>query len=1094
MTFSELLQQKGIRLSDEQMAAVRAERAAVVSAGAGSGKTTVLSLRFVRLVLERKAHADEILTLTFTRKAAAEMYERIYGLLSYAAEHDEYAAEELSSRFPKARISTLDSFWGEIARTDSLRYGIMRDFSLMEADDLQDIVRMVFDELSEDQSLDDAFVLLSSSYSEDEILGFLMRVASDFADVITGFSSEGNMESYELYRKLVTQRYLPAFDSVLDELERLNESDPDSKLYESIKSFLYRYRNNEIYIPDFSLNLLRRKCDKELASLIKNVYRPIREKVLGAFAIERSRDYADAVSRLLERFIRRVQTIKRTRSSITFHDAARMAKAILLSDRSVRDYYSSLFRYIMVDEFQDNNGEQRDLLYLLASGREAPMGRIPLPSEIDPQKLFFVGDDKQSIYYFRGADVSVFRSLRDDIKAMGGKYLTLSTNYRSEPGLIDHFSSVFSQVFAQSRTDLEGEDILEEMTGVPYAPFEADYAPIGSRDASLGIVSRIRMALVPRKDDLPEDTASAEDSEAYWVAGEIRKMTEGDDYLIPDGKGGVRKPRFSDIALLLQTTKSQLAFERVFRLSGIPYTVAESASVAIEGLAYDLYAFLTLVIYPDDKAMYLALLRSPFARISDDGLMFLTDWSDDENDDFTAFSDTPCFTNEEDEAAFRNLRKLYEDTRKMAGRKHITELLDTIYYRSGYHSYLVSDPSLAVYEEHFSYLWAAAARADARGKSLQFFLDSIRPLIGSPEKLPDATVQHFESDAVEIMSIHRSKGLQFPIVIVADATRGSGGQTERNNLASIQGDHPFIMIDPKSGDMANHPYTSFQNMAALRREKAEKKRVLYVALTRAACHLIVTGCERRTMASSLYGLYAPCSGLREEEIPYISSSLLFASIKEQDSSSWYEGRSVYAHGKEGSVRTGVTVSLDIPDETGEGTPLPSLSSDEIVRAHGIHTEFGSMVHEALEAAVLVRSPVFSKIPGLDEDGRRVLEEEASSLARLFLSSSFFSSFIKGHECGTEVRFYYPDDGMVIEGSADLVVHLPSSVLIVDFKTDRMMRPEVHKAQVMKYIEALGGLYGKECYGVLLYVRSMTPGPLWNREGEVRELSELLSSV
>ena len=84
--------------------------------------------------------------------------------------------------------------------------------------------------------------------------------------------------------------------------------------------------------------------------------------------------------------------------------------------------------------------------------------------------------------------------------------------------------------------------------------------------------------------------------------------------------------------------------------------------------------------------------------------------------------------------------------------------------------------------------------------------------------------------------------------------------------------------------------------------------------------------------------------------------------------------------------------------------------------------------------------------------------------------------------------------MVIEGSADLVVHLPSSVLIVDFKTDRIMRPDVHKAQVMKYIEALGGLYGKECYGVLLYDRSMTPGPLWSREGEVRELSELLSSV
>ena len=103
MRFEDLLFEAGIRVSDEQMAAIMADRAAVVSAGAGSGKTTVLSLRFVRLVLSGKAHADEILTLTFTRKAAAEMYERIYSLLSLAAEHDESAALELSGHFPKAR-------------------------------------------------------------------------------------------------------------------------------------------------------------------------------------------------------------------------------------------------------------------------------------------------------------------------------------------------------------------------------------------------------------------------------------------------------------------------------------------------------------------------------------------------------------------------------------------------------------------------------------------------------------------------------------------------------------------------------------------------------------------------------------------------------------------------------------------------------------------------------------------------------------------------------------------------------------------------------------------------------------------------------
>ena len=102
--------------------------------------------------------------------------------------------------------------------------------------------------------------------------------------------------------------------------------------------------------------------------------------------------------------------------------------------------------------------------------------------------------------------------------------------------------------------------------------------------------------------------------------------------------------------------------------------------------------------------------------------------------------------------------------------------------------------------------------------------------------------------------------------------------------------------------------------------------------------------------------------------------------------------------------------------------------------------------------------------------------------------------------GTFIISYPPygydnvDGEMVIEGSADLVVSLDSCVLVIDFKTDRAFLPDIHKEQVMKYIEAIGGLYGKECYGMLLYARSMESGPVWDRNGDVRELSELLSSL
>lgn len=1091
MTFSELLAEKDIKLSPEQRAAVDADRAAIVSAGAGSGKTTVLSLRFARLVMEHKAHADEILTLTFTRKAAAEMYERIYSLLSYAAERDEYIASELSSRFPKAHISTMDSFWGEIARTDSLKYGIMRDFSIMEDDEADDIIMSVFDELSSDSSLDEAFACLSASYSEDEIRSFLSSIASEHTDILTDFTSGGNMEGYRIYSSLVSSKAIKPFLSALDELERLNDADPDSKLHDSIAGFISEYRKKGGIVPDFPLTQLRRKADKELSSFIKNTYRPLRDRVAAAEAVLSSRDYAVSVSELIERFIKRVQEVKRLHSSLAFHDAEALARAILLSNDSVRNYYASLFRYIMVDEFQDNNGGQRDLLYLLSAKPGKHYSSIPYPEDIDPSKLFFVGDDKQSIYYFRGADVSVFRSLRSDIEKMGGEYLTLSMNYRSEPALIEHFNKVFDPIFSSRDDDMEGEDILESMSGIPYASFEADFAPIDSREAVLGITPRIRMAIVPKEQEVPENPAGPDDSEAFWVASEILSMVSGSGYEVPDGNGGMRTPRFSDIALLLQTAKSQLPFERVFRLRGIPYTVVESASVAIEGLAYDLFAFLTLLVYPDDKAMYLALLRSPFARISDEGLMFLADWTDEENESFMAFSREPSFRSKNDRIAFGNLRKLYEEARDMTGRRRITEILDTIYYRSGYHSYLVSDPALAVYEEHFSYIWAAAERADEIGKSLPVFLDSLRPLIGSPDKLPEAAVQHFTSDAVHIMSIHKSKGLQFPIVIVSDAARGGSGQTERNTLSSFSGSHPFMMVDPRNQGAA-HPYTMFLNMARARRERAEKKRVLYVALTRASCHLLVTASEKRGMASSLYGMYSAVSGLEEETIPIIDASELFASRHRNDSSSWYDAP-VYQRGEAGQRRIAASGSADDISLDGAGMPLPAFDSDDVIREYSLYTQFGTMVHEAMEATALDREPVFPALPGIPSGVEESLRKEALSIASRFRSSDLFRKAIQGRKTESELRFYYPDGDAVVEGSADLVIFHRSFMLVIDFKTDRMMLPDVHKDQVMKYIEAIGGLYGMECYGMLLYARSMEPGPVWDREGDIRELSELLLS-
>ena len=223
-----------------------------------------------------------------------------------------------------------------------------------------------------------------------------------------------------------------------------------------------------------------------------------------------------------------------------------------------------------------------------------------------------------------------------------------------------------------------------------------------------------------------EGYASDEDSEAAFIADQVREMVSGDRFLI-GGKEGARRPRYSDIAILLRTTAPQMPIERAFRSRGIPYVVQESTSSTLEGVGWDIYAFLQLLVYPEDRLAYMAVLRSPFARISDDGLLFLA------SDHSLAFASDPDL-GEEDRKAYESVRRLYEELRSMVGRRRITEILTRLFYGSGYSTYLLSSSYLSVYAEHYSYIWAAAARYDAASRSLPDFLGYIRPLIGQADR------------------------------------------------------------------------------------------------------------------------------------------------------------------------------------------------------------------------------------------------------------------------------------------------------------------------------------------------------------------------
>ena len=1079
MTFEELLSLSGINISEEQRAAIFSDTSTVVSAGAGSGKTTVLSLRFVRLVLSGKAHSDEILTLTFTKKAAAEMYERIYSLLVLAAADDPMVAEDLAEHFPKARISTMDSFWSEIARTDSLSFGVMRDFQSLEAEEgaAEDLVREVYESLQEEDELKEGFMILSSLYRNTELLDLFARIALEETDILTAFDRTKNASSYKAIIALLENRITSTASYIFRSLASLDEANPENGQHAEIQRALEAYSNGDYSaLPGLNLNKLRKAADRELRDFIKeNDCKAFFESLKALQALKETENEAEAVSSVIDSFVSRVQSRKRLLGMLTYRDTESMCREVLLTNLDVRDYYKSCFRYIMVDEFQDNNSRQRDLLYLLAERKDAHSASIPDVEDIERGKLFFVGDDKQSIYYFRGADVSVFRSLRSDIRKMGGVNLSLSANYRSEPALILHFNRVFESVFAAgpSDEDMESEAFMSTLTGVPYMSFHASSETIKAREAKAGVSPVIELYAIDSSAQ-GEGDASAEDSEALFIARRIAEMVGGDGYLIPDGKGGLRRPSYSDIAVLLRTTAPQMPIERAFRLCGIPYTVQESTSATIEGVGWDIYAFLQLLVYPEDRLSYMAVLRSPFARISDEGLLFLAD------DDSAAFASEPSFPSERDREAFENVRLLYCHLRGMVGRCRISQIISRLFHESGYSVYLHSSPYLEAYEEHFSYLWAAAELFDGSGRPLTAFLDYLRPLIGQAGKLRNASVQHLEMDGVQIMTIHRSKGLQFPIVFLADADHGSGNQEGRNHLVVLDGKYPCIMPDLTEGcqNLILHELALFRQ----RRENAELRRLLYVALTRAVDHIVVTAhMRKRHTGISLLDIYREGCQAEACEIPSAAEEEFFSRAGARSRDEWYQQPVLSAPGYS-RRRFGVKDASRSEVQISGGEELPALVSDSVVAARNAYDAFGTIVHAALEAAVKGEQVLISFPPGFSEDEKAVISETVDGITSSFLSSEFYASVIAGRRTETEVRFYYPMNDGVGEGSADLLVFGKEWNLVVDYKTDRYMNEEQHRGQVTAYAAAMEELYKKKCLAVLLYVRGWKAGTLIDANG------------
>lgn len=1098
----------------DQEAAVRVDANAVVSAGAGSGKTTVLAERYLRLVQEGRAGVESILTLTFTRKAAAEMHDRIYRRL-LSQQQDPRVAQNLP-HFDRAQISTLDSFCGQIARADCARFGIPPDFStdeervatLVEETAMEFLLvnrrHRVLVDLVEQNGFEkvwrECMVPLGLDY-------FHVSAVTDFAAMLRNQENRLTVELQETYRKVDGLRSSalgldPGAGRRAAELVAWFEGLSDWR--ECLQSGDLGRIDAEARVPG-RINLSGRATREDLI-VAKEIIQELRilctavQEMVGSI---RLLPQSGELFRLVADYEETLRRGKQSQALLSFTDVMGMAVAILRDNLELRRYYQKRFSHILIDEFQDNNALQRDLLFLLSSRAEHNrVGAVPQADELEPGKLFFVGDEKQSIYLFRGADVSVFKGLSAEIAGTGGSNLSLRTNYRSHPALIRFFNSIFPAVMEPSGR-----------------PFEADFEPLGERDEDPdGVEPVIKFFYKPfetgGEDAAVVEPLQADDAEAYTLAHFIHSSVQGDPPLMIQAGGRKRPATFDDFAILLRSGSNQIRYERMLRAFDIPYTSQTIRSLFLEAPLNDLYAALQLVVYPYDRTAYAALLRSPLVHLSDDGFARVLLACD------RPFE--PCELPDPDAGRYELGRRLYRHLCDLADRIPIVDLLRTLWYDFGYRYTLLRDPAYHTYLEYFDYFCALAERSGA--PTLAGFLDVVRPHLGRYEKLPELSVLHEQVRGVQIMTIHKSKGLEFPVVILANT--GNTGRAEgvgsRPYYLHPEYGLTFNLIPERQAAVSAKRVNYFYSLGKTEREQrelAELKRLLYVGMTRAQSHLIISGVHHKNNRKSesallnlfLHGAEALGAGtagftFETEEIPDVASAEFFrrrARIAAPDLQAAFELYRAAESVDRTFARSRATVTelnseraVEVPG--GEVQTLPAIESDSIIEEKELEGPFGTLCHLVLQrriertvtAAVefderLLREAGLGRLAdALDPDAIRTLAEDAWRLADGFLASSTAHYLDGALSVDTEVPFVLRriEDGneLLVHGQIDLLVHRPERIIIVDFKTEKALRDREFDMQLELYRDAapdlVDGGEGLPVLSMLYYLRG----------GEVRE--------
>ena len=1048
-------------LTPEQQAAAYAPCSVVITAGAGTGKTHMLAERYLYYLRERNLSPLEMVAVTFTEKAATELRSRIRTLVSQQLPQ----RLDLLAELEAAQISTIHALAARICEEHFQLLNIPADFQVL--DDLErqvwlgnalqtaltQLPQQVFQAIPYSLLRDILIKLLEDPYTADRAL---RQGVQDWQQLIAHARTTGvkiivndpvwqsTWEVLEQHQGKEGDKLEAVRQSVLKAMEDLEEAENIDAAIATIDKVNLRVGSKNSWQGNE-----RQTVRDALKALRESVRRVISQGLLSlelTSADERLKLMFPALTEAYQEVTDYLSRLKLQKKVLTFSDLEIYALQAL-AQVQVQDYYHQRWRVFLVDEFQDTNPTQAELLDILTANTE----------------LTIVGDIKQSIYGFRRADIRVFQQFRRRILADNGKEFILSTSFRTHQTLISRLNQIFAPLLAENHQAL---DAYRQET-----PFQGEGGKVFNY---LQVVTIGDPFHQKGEDKSPKPSkAQRQRVEAYCLAEKIKQMLDKPTTVFDKQTRQTRPIEPKDIAILTRTWQPLETYGEALASVGIPVAPAGGGNLLGTREAKDASALLRFLANPRDDIALVAVLRSPFFAISD-RLLFQVRCSIKDK----AVEDN-CWWDEVKTSQFSELKHPIKVLQQLL-KQHQSEMPSRI---------LQIADRLTGYTAVIANLTGAERRlADYQGfqQLVKDLEQGTYDLFGVVRRLKSLYEREVAvprpklavGNAVSLMTIFAAKGLEWPLVVVADLSK------ERpKSSTSVYFDAQLgvaIKSKDRTGAMQKPVLYSWLEYLQSQKEREEAVRVLYVALTRARDYLILSAAEpykgelnrlqRGLAAASINTITIPYTDAKAlppvpqtSIIPEHLPPLLLNSLGSGLSELPVTALTDYA-------RCPQRFKLHMIDgHPGIGEGL----------AYGM--QIGTLVHKALEHNITQAQDL---LPFAEGDWEQKVFTEAIALAQRFFQLPLYQHF-RDAAVAKEQQISFQLDKITFNGVIDLV----GDNWVLDYKSDRHMQPEDHRWQLWVYAQALGHPNAHIAYLRHDRIHSFTPADLTATTAEINTLAQ-----